>query len=99
MIYLWLPSVDMALQRVKFRIRQGGHAIPEETVRRSYASGLSNAVAVYLPLVDMAIFLDNSDAMSRKLKVIAEKEIGADLRIYTPSLWENILAMTERRKI
>ena len=32
--FLWIPSVDMALERVRSRVRTGGHAVPEDTLRR-----------------------------------------------------------------
>ena len=40
--YLWLPSADMAVARVKARVRQGGHNVPESVVRRRYGVGLRN---------------------------------------------------------
>ncbi|MFO0951548.1 MAG: zeta toxin family protein [Isosphaeraceae bacterium] len=38
--YLWLPGVEMALARVRNRVRQGGHHVPEVDVRRRFTSGL-----------------------------------------------------------
>ena len=52
LFFLWLPSADMALARVAGRVRQGGHDIPEATVRRRYESGLRNFLRFYAPLVD-----------------------------------------------
>ena len=36
--FLWLSSADLAVQRVKERVRLGGHSVPEDVVRRRYAS-------------------------------------------------------------
>jgi predicted ABC-type ATPase len=35
-VFLWLPSAEFALARVRERVRLGGHNVPEETVRRRY---------------------------------------------------------------
>jgi len=39
LIFLSLPSADFAVQRVAQRVRQGGHAVPEEDVRRRFSRG------------------------------------------------------------
>ncbi|MDP6490522.1 MAG: zeta toxin family protein [Kiritimatiellia bacterium] len=60
LIFLALPSVDLALARVAIRVRQGGHAIPEPTVRRRFTSGQENFERVYKPLVDAWAHYDSS---------------------------------------
>lgn len=52
LIFLWLPSVDLAIERVAARVRRGGHTIPEATIRRRYAAGLHNFHSLYRPLAD-----------------------------------------------
>jgi predicted ABC-type ATPase len=47
LIFLWLPSADLAVARVEDRVRRGGHAVPEDTVRRRYRSGLRNFFQLY----------------------------------------------------
>ena len=58
--FLALPSSDMAVQRVAERVRQGGHHIPEDTIRRRFAAGLRLLKTVYQPLVDQWAVYDNS---------------------------------------
>ena len=48
--FLWLPTADMAVERVAARVRSGGHHVPEETIRRRYDRGLANFFRAYLPL-------------------------------------------------
>ena len=60
LIFLSLPSPDLALARVMTRVRQGGHAIPEETVRRRFKLGHANFARIYKPLVDAWAHYDNS---------------------------------------
>jgi predicted ABC-type ATPase len=61
LLFLWLPSVDIALQRVAQRVREGGHAIPPAVIRRRYVSGLRNMLGQYLPLADIAAIYENAD--------------------------------------
>jgi predicted ABC-type ATPase len=42
LIYLWVPSPEYSLARVERRVRQGGHSIPEDVIRRRYKAGLFN---------------------------------------------------------
>ena len=50
--FLRLPSADMAVDRVRHRVRRGGHHIPEEEIRRRFDSGWRNFQLVYKGLVD-----------------------------------------------
>lgn len=60
LFFLGLPTADLAVQRVAERVRQGGHNIPEATIRRRFASGLRLLKQVYQPLVDEWAVYDNS---------------------------------------
>lgn len=60
LVFLSLPSVDLALARVATRVRQGGHAIPEQTVRRRFELGREHFETVFKPLVDAWAHYDNS---------------------------------------
>ena len=60
LFFLSLPHADMAVQRVAERVRQGGHHIPETTIRRRFDAGLQLLRAVYQPLVDQWAVYDNA---------------------------------------
>lgn len=60
LVFVWLPSADLAVERVAARVRSGGHDIPEATVRRRYKAGLQAFFEVYQPLVGNWRFYDNS---------------------------------------
>ena len=47
LFFLWLPDADMAVARVANRVRQGGHDIPEATIRRRFEAGLRNFFRMY----------------------------------------------------
>ena len=48
LLFFWLDSVELAIERVKTRVSQGGHNIPEEIIRRRYISGLKNLSNIYI---------------------------------------------------
>ena len=60
LIFLSLPDVEMAIERVAIRVRQGGHNIPADVIRRRYAHGIVNFER-YKLLVDSWQLYDNSD--------------------------------------
>lgn len=60
LIFLGLPTPEMAIERVTARVIQGGHNVPEEVIRRRFASGLRNFHRRYKPLVDVWAHYDNS---------------------------------------
>ena len=90
LMYLWLSSPDQAVKRVAQRVKQGGHNIPEEDIRRRYFRGLKNLIKLYLPIADTALILDNSSAESGIEKIIARKELNLQLQIEDEKNWEKI---------
>jgi predicted ABC-type ATPase len=60
LFFLWLPSVELALERIRTRVEEGGHDIPEATVRRRFGRSLSNFLKVYQPFADSWAVFDNS---------------------------------------
>jgi predicted ABC-type ATPase len=83
LLYLWLPSPDLAIERVARRVREGGHSIPADVIRRRYRAGLDNLSEIYLPLADEARIYDNS--VERVL--VAEKSPNSPLRICDAERW------------
>ncbi len=60
LFFLSLDSPETAIARVEARVEQGGHNVPEETIRRRFASGIENFHRIYKPLVDTWMHYDNS---------------------------------------
>lgn len=69
--YLQLPSVELAVERVKNRVMEGGHHIPELTIRRRYKRGLEH-LSFYKQVVDSWRIWDTSDG---KPELIDENDI------------------------
>ena len=62
LLFLWLRSPNLAVQRVRERVRAGGHDVTEQVIRRRYAAGLKNFWQIYQALADSWSVYDNSQA-------------------------------------
>ena len=91
LFYIWLPSADMAVERVAARVRAGGHNIPEATIRRRYEAGRLNFSHIYRPYADRWTVLDNSTS---RYRVVAKGE-GAIQEVFIKDVWEQIHARTQ----
>jgi predicted ABC-type ATPase len=60
LMFVWLRSADLAVERVRARVRARGHNVAEEIVRRRHAAGLKNFWRLYKPLGDAWSVYDNS---------------------------------------
>lgn len=60
LIFLRLPDAETAIARVARRVRQGGHDVPADVIRRRFAVGLQNFHQLYRPLVDRWFLYDNT---------------------------------------
>ncbi|MDR1110171.1 MAG: zeta toxin family protein [Deltaproteobacteria bacterium] len=60
LMFLALPNVEMAIDRVSLRVTLGGHNIPEYTIKRRFAAGLANFFRLYRSVVSSWMFYDNS---------------------------------------
>jgi predicted ABC-type ATPase len=87
LLYLWLPDSEMAITRVLERVRQGGHNVPEDTIRRRYRRGLVNFFTLYQGIADEWHFYDNSVA---KRPCLLASGSGTEEEIFFPDVWEQI---------
>jgi predicted ABC-type ATPase len=65
--YLWLPSPEMAVARVKGRVKAGGHHVPEHVIRRRFGKSLVNFYQLYRPNVTTWRLYDGSSLAGRPL--------------------------------
>jgi len=65
LIFLSLPSVGIALRRIRARVAQGGHNVEAIIVRRRFRNGLRNFRHIYSKLVDSWILYDNTGETPR----------------------------------
>lgn len=60
LFFLWLPDVEIAVQRVATRVQGGGHNIPEHDIRRRFRRGLNNLFDLYIPVIGRVLIYDAS---------------------------------------
>jgi len=87
LVYFWLASVELAIERVLTRVLEGGHNIPEPVIIRRFYSGVKNLFNLYLPICDYWMIFDNSITPS---EFIAEGYPGGEIELINPSKFETL---------
>lgn len=82
-LFFWLETVDLAISRVKTRVKEGGHDIPEFIIRRRYNAGLKNFFTLFLTEVDNWIFVNNT---GNKYEVISEGD-SRSAKVFNSQIW------------
>lgn len=90
LVFFWLESPELAIERVKKRVTEGGHHIPEGVVRRRYQRGIENLFNLFFNEVDYLLIFDNTGPNP---ELIAEKE--RQLNILNISKFDKIKALSE----
>ena len=79
LLFFWLNSPEVAIQRVAKRVSEGGHNIPTDVIRRRYQLGLSNFFNLYKDVVDTWTLVDNA---SNPRQVVATDEEILNVELY-----------------
>ena len=95
LLYFWLNSPELAIDRVKARVQSGGHDIPEETIRRRYHVGIDYFFHYYAPICERWILADNSQIPFR---VIAEGSRNDVINIKDQETYDRSLAIAKERR-
>ena len=69
LFFLTLPDAEYAIARVAERVRQGGHDIPEDVIRRRFTAGLRNFEELYKNEVHTWAKIDNSGSAPRLIEM------------------------------
>ncbi len=85
LVYVWLPTANLAVQRVAERVRMGGHDVPDFVIRRRYTAGLRNFRVLYRPVATSWRVYDNATAAGPRL--VASRVPGRRTRIALPAVW------------
>jgi predicted ABC-type ATPase len=78
LLFFWLQNVELAKERVKIRVEEGGHNIKPDIIERRYYKGIKNLFDIYLPIIDGALIFDNS---AGKHELLAEKKVDGILHV------------------
>lgn len=89
LLFVWLRTSDLAIERVAERVRRGGHAIPPVEIRRRYQRGIKNFFELYSPIADKWAVYDNSKLGQPVL--VATGGIKDTLKVRRVELWKMLL--------
>jgi len=95
LIFFWLNNVDLAKERVKIRVKEGGHNIPEKIIERRFIKGIINLFDLYLPIVDNALIFDNSYG---KPQLIAQKFDSEKLTIIDNKKFNQLIEYYDKKR-
>jgi predicted ABC-type ATPase len=87
LVFFYLDSEDLAIERVKARVLEGGHDIPKPVIIRRYFAGLRNLFKLYTPICDYWMLFDNSKLHS---ELIAEGYLDNEVDIKNIRTFETI---------
>jgi Uncharacterized protein conserved in bacteria len=86
LLYFWLNSPELALERVKKRVKAGGHGISFDTIIRRYYAGIKNFKELYTPIVDYWMLVNNSES---PFEVVADS--SNNQQVYNQRLYDIII--------
>lgn len=89
LLFFWLPTPELAVERVASRVANGGHDIPPDVIHRRYWNGLHNLFEIYLPIVDCWSLYENGESV----EVVVERNV-----IVNKYKFDKILELCQRRK-
>ena len=94
LLFFWLRNSDLAKERVKTRVKEGGHNIPTDVIERRYMNGIKNLFDIYLEIVDQILIFDNSEG---KPILIAEKNFGEEIVIHNLEKFNDLKSYYDKR--
>lgn len=92
LIYYWLDSPELAKERVRSRVAEGGHSIPDLTITRRYYAGISNFMRLYKDIADFWLLIDNSNTTP---EVIAERSETGEAGVVSPEKWHTFITLAD----
>jgi predicted ABC-type ATPase len=86
LLFFWLDDVELAIERVKTRVKEGGHHIPEDVIRRRYVKGLEN-LKEFTNIANYWLVVDNSIG---SMQFVAEGNLNQEITIFENASWLKI---------
>jgi len=88
LLFFWLSSPQMAMERVARRVSKGGHNIPGDVIERRYYRGMRNLIYLYIPLCDKWFVINN---MNTGPQVVVRGFNSSEKTIIKSDVWKVIL--------
>jgi predicted ABC-type ATPase len=87
LLYFWLSSPKIAIERVAKRVSNGGHNIPTDVIERRYYRGIKNLYQLYMPICDEWTLVDNMDLIPE----VIGKSDSFGKTVFNDELWNKII--------
>ena len=94
-MFLWLDSQELAKQRVAERVSKGGHNIAAHVIERRFYRGIQNLFALYIPVCDKWIVIDNRNISP---EIIATGRKSEESTVKNIEIWNTILMQSKHEK-
>ncbi len=93
LFYVALPSAQLAQRRVAKRVKDGGHAIPNEVIERRFYRSLANLMHLYRGIADAWFVYDNSRSAVPELIALGFGDVET---ILEPGKWQRLKKLAVR---
>jgi len=90
LVYYWLNSPGLAIERVRSRVEAGGHHIPEGIIYRRYYAGIKNLFKIYIPTVNFWMIFNNSGSSP---ELVAKGTLTGELEILKSITFTQIISL------
>ncbi len=95
LVFFSLYSIELAIDRVKTRVLEGGHNIPADVIARRYQNGLRNLFEIYSEIVDELVIFNNSNG---KPDLIAKKRIAQEYKIFDLKMFNHLNSIYHEKR-
>lgn len=86
-VYFWVETSELAIDRINQRVKEGRHFIKKEIVKRRYKRSVHNFRTSYIKLADEWMLFDNTEHEP----VLDAKKTDADVDIYLNNLFDHFM--------
>lgn len=87
LLFFWLPSPEVAIERVAQRVKEGGHNIPRDVIFRRYYAGIDNLFKIFMDKVDSWLLVNN---YSVPCIIIARGGFNTEIDIKNVELYQKV---------
>jgi predicted ABC-type ATPase len=94
LFFLWIPDIDFSRNRIRERVKHGGHNIPDETIYRRFPRIIYNFIKIYIPLCNKILCYDNSEMKP----ILVFEQSGENRRIFVEDIYQTILRQSDEYK-
>ena len=66
-VYLTLDAPETCIERIKVRVKKGGHDVPDEDVKRRFYRSKNNFWNIYKSQADTWLMIDNKESQWKEI--------------------------------